>query len=266
MKKIFLILACFLGPVLAAHAGGLKEEKSTHFVIYYQETVPLDFVGTVVEYAERYYDELTQRLGFTRFNYWTWDNRAKIYIYGDHDAYLKETKQPSWSSGVADYSRKTIWTFPREAGFFDSLLPHEIGHIVFREVIGSRRVPLWLEEGVASYLEQAKRFGAEKTVLDALAANTFIPLAELSKIDAHDLKNRPDIVLFYAESVSLVSYLIDKFGVERFNYFCEKIKDGRPFDDALAYAYFDIRSENDLAQFWERYLKDKAKVKSAMVL
>ncbi|OIO35670.1 MAG: hypothetical protein AUJ74_05495 [Candidatus Omnitrophica bacterium CG1_02_44_16] len=265
MKITIIALACYLTVCSFVYAQGLSEKKSDHFIIYYKD-VPAEFVGTIIDYSERYYDELTIKLGFTRYDYWTWDKRVKIYVYPDQEAYLKETKQPSWSSGVAAYDQKTIWTFPRESGFFDSLLPHELGHIIFREVIGAGDVPLWLEEGVASYLEQAKRFGSDKIVLEALDNKSFIPLKELTQIDANALRGRADINLFYAESVNIISYLVDKFGTDAFNDFCKKLKDRRSLDDALAYAYFDIRSLSDLGELWEASLKDKLKSKSKMIL
>ncbi len=259
MKKIILCLLTILSltPCVSAESD-LSEKTSTHFIVYYKG-VPDDFVDKVIEFAERYYDELTEKLGFTRFNYWTWENRAKVYIYPDKETFQKETKQPEWAGGAASYDQKTIWTFPREAGFFDSLLPHEIGHIVFREVVGSKHeIPLWLEEGVASYMEEAKRIGAEKMVIDAIKNNTFIPLADLSKINSEALRVSSEVSLFYAESVSLITYLIEKFGVDSFNNFCQKLKDGKKFDDALGYAYFDIRNSAQLSEYWEESLREKA--------
>ncbi len=265
MKTAIITIACYLTLCSFVFSEDFSEKKSDHFIVYYKD-VPVEFVGTIIDYSERYYNELTQKLGFTRYDYWTWDKRAKIYVYPDQETYLKETNQPSWSSGVAAYDQKTIWTFPRESGFFDSLLPHELGHIIFREVIGGRDVPLWLEEGVASYLEQAKRFGSDKIVLDAIDNKSFIPLKELTQIDAYALRQRPDINLFYAESVNVIIYLIDKFGPEAFNDFCKKLKGRKSLDDALAYAYFDIRSLSHLAEMWEASLKDKARSKSKMIL
>ena len=49
--------------------------------------------------------------------------------------------------------------------------------------------------------------------------------------------------------------------MDRFNRFCEKIKDGKNMDNALVYAYFDIRSTQDLGEFWEKSLQDKARIK-----
>lgn len=260
------------GAILLALSGvgfaadQMSEKKSDHFVVYYDQQVAGEFVDTVIEHAERYHDALTEKLGFRRYDYWTWDNRAKIYIYPDQETYALNTRQPSWSSGAASYELKTIWTFPREAGFFDSLLPHEIGHIIFREVIGSRRVPLWLEEGVASYLETAKRFGSEKIVLDAMEEGSFIPLETLSQMGGLALRNEKSVQLFYAESISVVSFLIDRFGVDRFNRLCERIKAGKSFDDALGGAYFEIGSEKDLSRLWEQSLRDKSGLKKRTML
>lgn len=241
-------------------ADGMQEKKSTHFIVYY-EGVPEDFVDTVIRYSEGYYTDLTERLGFRRFDYWTWDNRAKIYIYPDQETYAVQTRQPQWSGGVVSYADKTIWTYPRESGFFDSLLPHEIGHIVFREVVGSARgsVPLWLDEGVACYLEEARRVGANILIFKAMRNNTFIPFSALNRITPYMLRQRSDVDLFYAEAVSLVSYLIEKYGTAAFNDFCRKLRDGKSLERALSYSYFYIRNVNDLGELWERELRDQMK-------
>jgi len=266
MRKAFKLFLCLFSLTICFGFGEFSEKKSTHFIIYYKD-IPEDFLENVLEYSERYYEELTEKLGFRRFNYWTWDNRAKIYIFADKEMFEKEMNQPSWAGGIASYVDKTIWTFPQESGFFDTLLPHEIGHIVFREVIGAHHnVPLWLEEGVAQYLEQAKRIGAEKHVLNAMADGTFIPFKELMTMNSLTLRSGGDVKVFYAEASSLVNFLIQKYGVDSFNNFCSKLKDGKNFNDALSYAYFYIRSASDLGVAWEQYLKDKLKVKDKMIL
>lgn len=268
-KKIFSIFSALvlIAAVAEAKDRDFLEEKSTHFVVYYDKAVSEDFVRTVINNAERYYDELTEKLGLVRYDYWTWDKRAKIYLYPDQETYMKETSQPSWSGGMAVYNEKTIWTFPREAGFFDSLLPHEIGHIILREAIGSRNVPLWFDEGIASFLEPAKRYGAENMVLEAMRAKKFIPLTDLTALNGSDLQSQKiDVRLFYAESVCVINFLIDKFGVDKCGYLFRKIREGMDLDSALAYAYFDIRSIEDLGKYWEDSLKQKLRSQEATIL
>jgi len=155
---IILIVAIFAHPSYAKNDW--KKHKSRHFVIHYRD-VPKDFVESVEESAENYYDEITRNLGFTRDKSWSFDNRAQIYIYSDKEDYIN-SGAAKWSGGVAHAQAKVIKTFPTAAGFFDSTLPHELGHIIFREFIGYySTVPLWFEEGIASFQEKAKRWGGQ---------------------------------------------------------------------------------------------------------
>jgi hypothetical protein len=76
---------------------------------------------------------------------------------------------------------------------------------------------------------------------------------------ARNLMGAGDANLFYAESVSLVQLSHGQVGVERFSYLLRKIKEGWRSTTPLAYAFYDIRSESDLADFWEESLKKKLK-------
>ncbi len=254
---IFSFAFIFLAAPAAWAGTDFEKTASRHFEVYREKSVDESFVKEVLTFAEKYYDELTQKLGFIRYDYWTWDDRAKIYIYGDKESYLEDTGQPAWSGGVASYREKTIRTFPRSAGFFDSLLPHEIGHIVFREVIGSHHVPLWLEEGVACYLEPARRFGSRKTVLDAVEDGTFIPLEKLNTMNPREMSDHAQVELFYAESVSLLTFIIERFGIDRFNKVCDRVRDGKSFERALKLTLFGVQSLEDLSQMWEDSLRKK---------
>ncbi len=260
MKKglSFFMLLC-LGAAPAWAQAQFQKSSSRHFEIYYEESVEESFVKEALDFAEKYYDELTEKLGFVRYDYWTWDDRAKIYIYADAESYLADTGQPAWSGGLASYKEKTIRTFPRSVGFFDSLLPHEIGHIIFRDVIGSHAVPLWLEEGVACYLEPARRFGSSKMVKDAVKDGTFIPLEELNTMDPRATSDAERVELFYAESVSLLTFLIEEFGVDRFNRICDRVRDGKPFERALQLTLFGVQDLGGLSRMWEDSLRTDKK-------
>jgi len=259
LKNTILFLALLCCGATPAYAGvDFQKTSSRHFEVYYEKSVDESFVKEALAFAEKYYGELTEKLGFVRYDYWTWDERARIYIYADQESYLKETGQPEWSGGVASYREKIIKTFPRSAGFFDSLLPHEIGHIVLREVIGSHDVPLWLEEGVASYLEPARRFGSQKMVQDAIEKGTFIPLESLNGMRPSSMSDKEQIELFYAESVSLLTFLIEEFGIDRFNTICDKVRDGKSFERALQLTLFGVQSLEDFSRMWEDSLRKKA--------
>ncbi|MDP2654030.1 MAG: peptidase MA family metallohydrolase [Candidatus Omnitrophota bacterium] len=234
-----------------------QEYRCTHFLIYYKN-VPMDFVKEVEEAAEGYYSAITRNLGFTRYQGWAFEGRAKIFIYDDQDDYVESSRQAGWSSGMASAREKVIRTFPSAHGFFDSTLPHELGHIIFREFIGYRAmIPLWLEEGVAMHQEKAKRWGAHQMVLKAIEKGEFIPLKALTQISLTQDTDRATVDLFYTESASVVYYLITEFGIHRFVNFCRALKEGRTFEAAFVSAYSRFQNVDDLNKAWVDYLKRK---------
>ena len=163
---------------------------------------------------------------------------------------------PVWSQGAVVPQEKTIRTFPNERQFFDTVLPHELGHIVFREFVGFHNyaVPLWLDEGVASYQEKVRRDTAKKLVKDALKKEELIALTQLSKINPLFLTDKREVDLFYAESLNLVDYLITEFGKDSFVSFCQALRDKKNLDAALrsAYSFEDLE---ELDEAWQKYLK-----------
>lgn len=256
MKK-FLLLIGILAFSFNAYAA--EEEwhsaKSSHFILYYKN-VPVGFMNNVLDKAEEYYNRIADDLGFTRYNFWLWDNRAKIYIYKDAQDYKLHTGLPHWSSGYASVKEKTIKTYPLDSGFLDRLLPHELGHIIFREFVGfdNRNIPLWLDEGVATYQEGMKRLAARKYVRKAIENNTFVPLDELGKVNLTSLNDTEAVNIFYLESVCLVDYLIVEFGKDNFVNFCRALRDGKTFDEALDKAY-PFRNLKELNDGWLRFLE-----------
>jgi len=205
--RVVFIAIIFLwnmnGPIYAKQKNEWKEYKKQHFIIYYKDA-PKDFVNTVEEAAEEYYSQISRNLGFTRYKGWSWDDRARIYIYDDSEHYVESGKRAQWSHGVASPKDKVIRTYPSAHGFFDSTLPHELGHIIFREFIGFRaRIPAWFEEGVAMRQEKAKRWGAERAVRQSIKDGSFIPLEELTQLRLYKNSNTQLVQLFYAESARI---------------------------------------------------------------
>lgn len=254
MKKILLL--CALGIFIAgiAVAEEWQEYKQEHFIIYYQEA-PIDFVKEVEKAAETYYNEITRNLGFTRYKGWTWDERAKIYIFNDADHYVHAGRQVGWSHGSASVEEKEIRTFPSASGFFDSTLPHEIGHIVFREFIGFKaNVPPWFEEGVAMYQEKAKRWGSDKIVKEAIKDKKFVPLDELSLVRLNGNSDPEFVNLFYAESASAVYFMINEYGLNRFVQLCRKLQEGGTFELGLTSVYARFSNVQELNKAWFDHL------------
>jgi len=232
-------------------------EKSTHFLVYYKDAKK-DFIDEIIRYSEDYYDKIADNLGFRRYDFWLWDNRAKIYIYDDADDYQDSTGQSSLFAGHASIKNKTIYTYPYEYGFFETTLPHEMGHIIFREFVGfdNPAIPLWLDEGVASFQESARIYSADAIVQASIRDGQFMPLEDLSLRGPLQFQNRNTVNIFYAESVSIVNYLIKQFGRDNFVRFCQRLRDRRSLQDALDYTY-SFKNLQDLGNAWKKKLTNE---------
>ena len=253
--RILFISGLMVCATSYSHAQDWREHKSRHFIIYYNRA-PIDFIKTVEEHAERYYQEISRDLGFTRYRKWSADKRAQIYIYDTPEDFLASGRIAHWSAATAQTRTKVIRSYPTAHGFFDSTLPHELGHIIFREFIGhNTRVPLWFEEGVAMYQEKAKRWGVNEDVRFALQEGSFMSIKELSSFYPHRQRSRKKIDLFYAEAASIVYYLIQEHGMSRFVRLCRKLQDGIAFEAALKKVYVRFKNLDSLNKAWVSYIK-----------
>ena len=258
MRKriVFFWLCISVLFITCAYAQIWQENRSTHFIVYYKNA-PEYFIRQVADRAEIYYNNIADDLGFRRYDFWTWDNRAQIYIYDNSADYQASTGLPGWSAGAVEPKGKTIQAFPYAQGFFETTLPHELGHIIFREFVGfnNRAIPIWFEEGVASYQEKLKYARLSRMLKKAVENKTFIPLSQLANIDIYSSKDNNLVELFYAEAFSAVDYLINKFGRDKFVSFCQNLRDYKNFVQALSSVYpFD--SVEELDKDWQRYLSE----------
>ncbi|MBU1125749.1 MAG: hypothetical protein KKC84_06965 [Candidatus Omnitrophica bacterium] len=243
--------------VACAQEDSWQSHKSTHFVILYRHA-PEQFIKQLVDSAEDYYNRIADDLGFTRFNFWLWDNRAKIYIYDNAQEYKAHSGQPAWSAGYARIRQKAIYTFVSAQGFFDTILPHEMGHIIFREFVGfyNRAVPLWLDEAVASYQQKSRYLlDADVKVKNALRQGNFLSLSSLQSMMPKD-EAHSTVELFYAESFSLLQFLMKEFGKDSFVLFCQNLRDKKDLDRALASAY-PYSNLAALEEAWKTYLRTR---------
>jgi hypothetical protein len=253
---VFMLICAGLSGTCTAQTGASKWniKKSDHFIVYYRDA-RLEDVSQIIEYAERYYDNITSQLGFTRFEgFWTWDARVKVYLYNTRGEYVRETKHSEWSGAHINIITRELYAYLDMADFLGIILPHELGHIVFRERVGFKReLPLWLDEGVVSYLEKDQK--QERLMVAKAVAKTsyFVPLAALNKVRP-GIGMMPDV--FYAEAASIIEFLIATYGKDKFYEFCERLKslrfDQDWFDAARETYYFE--NIGDMNKKWISFL------------
>jgi hypothetical protein len=249
-----LVFFAFCSNSAAAQNNKWETLKGTHFIAYYQNA-PKEFIEQLIDKAESYYNEIATNLGFNRYNFWLWDNRAKIYIYDSAADYASATSQPSWSSGSTLMAAKLIHTYPNAQNFLTETLPHEMGHIIFREFVGFNNyaVPLWLDEGVASYQQKSRSPLTNSLLKEAMRKGNFIKLQDLSGFNLLRTSDVALVQLFYSEAFSIVNFLVKEFGKDKFVLFCQNLRDKGNLERALASAY-PFSNLKELGSAWERYL------------
>ena len=183
---------------------------------------------------------------------------SKIFVYPTEKEYQDATGEPSWSKGVARYDPKEILTFTWSSSFLDALLPHEITHLVFRDFVGFKgEVPLWLDEGVAQWEEPAKRTIAKQIARSLIVNQKYYPIRDLTAMDIRNSKDEGAVQFFYMESVTVVEFLIKRYGAQSFTEFCRQLRDGKSLDEALTFTYSaSMRNLEELQSQWIKYVME----------
>ncbi len=250
MNGRFLILTAILAfsaslsPAVVTPSW--QKVSSTHFVVLHVGDEAL--AKTVSDRAESYYSTIAADLGYTRYqNFWLWNNRVKILIYPSASAFSEACDAPAWAAGRASPQRHEIASYRQSGeGFLSDLLPHELSHLILSDFIGESRVPLWLTEGFSEW-EQG---GRKPPAAGGLMSRRF-PLKILFSMDIRRDTDRERVSLFYAQSSSVVGFLIKTYGGDSFGSFCRALRDGKDPAAALVAAYpHDAPSLDTLEQKW----------------
>jgi hypothetical protein len=118
----------------------------------------------------------------------------------------------------------------------DATMAHELTHLVVGQATDNpfhAPIPRWLDEGLAMYNEGRLPDYNQRALKDAIAKNKLISVRSLTAYTG----DPSQVDLFYAESYSLVSYLLDKQGKDKMVHLLAVFKKGAYHEDALREVY-----------------------------
>jgi hypothetical protein len=218
----------------------------------------------VLSKAEEYYDKIAYQIGYSRYSdFWTWEDRVKVFIFPDQVSFFSTTGQNLWSKGYAVrdsklFESRAIVTFKQEDGFIEKLLPHEISHLIVKDFIGfDRPLLVWFDEGLAQQLETSDS-AQEQAIVFLAKNNQSIPFEVFQNLDIRRETDELKVAIFYAQSRSVIEFLIKVYGQEAFQRLCINLRDGMGFPEALMSAYpAAIDSMPNLEQKWLGYMHEK---------
>lgn len=173
--------------------------------------------------------------------------QVRIYIYASaQDMQSSQLFPQQWEGGVTfeGYDVIAIGVPTSQLSYGQGAVPHELthwvtGHLVFNSY--GAGLPTWLDEGLATYIQDEQDSNWLNT---AIQQNKLISVRTLSSPFSAIAE---EAYISYAESHSIVSYLIKTYGKDKMLQLLNVFHQGSGYDDALKKVYgFDQDGLNKL--------------------
>lgn len=167
----------------------------------------------------------------------------KIFIYASaNDLRGAMIFSQEWTGGAAftEFDTIVIGISPGNIDWGKEALVHELTHMVVHQAVFSPygQLPTWLDEGLAMYNEGELSFSFQSRLDEAAKADRLISVRSLCSSFSADPE---EAYLSYAESYSLVEYLLNNYGQDKMLNLLTLFKEGSTYDEALSQVYaFDV--------------------------
>jgi hypothetical protein len=198
------------------------------------------FGQTVMTEAQSALTILAQDTGATP------NQTVNISIYNSNQDYTASViGVPEWSGGVELSQYNTILVIINPSVLSSELpvIAHELTHVIVGQITFNtyNTIPFWLNEGLAMHIQFPQGnlpFQFTTALSNGFNGNSLISVRSLSDpFSAYADKAN----LSYAESDSLVTYLINKYGSSKMKQFLISFEQGTSYDEALQANYgFDM--------------------------
>jgi Flp pilus assembly protein TadD len=238
--------------------GSFVRAVTRHFTVQFDGNENRDLHRTVIETLEEAYGEVGRALSFYP------DDEVSVVLYTAKQ-FQDITRLPGWAGASYDGKiRVPSAGYEQRPDVLKKILYHEYVHAVIhaitRQQLGgitdlpSPRVPFWLHEGLAQYLESGSERGAVDDRLRPLARRqAMIPLTVLE--GSFMGLNAAQASLAYAESLSVVGYLVDRHGMYRVTRFLEALSRHQGIEPACREAF--SLSYDALQTSWQSSLVER---------
>ena len=195
------------------------------------------FAGKIMDAVEQALGRLAENTGAEL------DSPVKLYVYGSSQDLRGSMIFPQeWTGGVAftRYGTIAIGISPGNLDWGSRAIAHELTHLVVHQVTINPYgdLPSWLDEGLAMYAEGGLESEFVKLLKNAREKNGLISVRSLASPFSAFAE---ESLLAYAESHSLVEYLINNYGQAKMFDLLNTFRQGSSYDDALLSVYgFDM--------------------------
>lgn len=169
-------------------------------------------------------------------------NKIQVYVYADELAF-QSILSPGHSNAefvgatpVHEFGVMLVKAAPEDLQFAVVAAPHELVHMVIDQELGTGlgqvTMPLWMNEGLASYYEYdpPKMEERYQTLLDnAIKNDRLLRLRNYANTRPNDYSEG---LLMYGQGYAVVEYILNQFGREKMTQIFQELKHGTA-DDAF---------------------------------
>ena len=182
------------------------------------------------------------------------ERKPEVFVYRGYEELRSAVLfTQEWTGALAfwNYNIILIPVRPATLEWSKRTLAHEITHLLVREATFGPfgDIPTWLNEGLAQYAEGEMEEYHRQALDDAIKEDKLLSVRSLGSSFPAD----PDRAsLAYAQSLSLVSFLIDAYDWAKIRELLATFKEGSTYDNALQEVYaFDT---DGLEERWRAHV------------
>jgi tetratricopeptide (TPR) repeat protein len=221
-----------------------NRDVTSHFSIKYEGREKIEAGRIVLRILEDAYGEVGRALSYYP------DQEIAVILYTNQQ-FQEVTDAPGWSGGLYDGKiRIPVGGIEQETPGLKRLLTHEYTHAVVRAI--TRRVPTWLNEGLAQHFEGRAIGSRQKEMLRQLAQSGKMPALRDMEGSFMGLSGT-QASLAYLISLSAVQHLVDRYGMYRIKMILDDLSTGIDPGQAINKAL--LISPEEFESGWKRSLE-----------
>jgi len=251
LKVHLLFLICFF--ILLGAVRGQEPYNLTFYgnVKVYHVNADSAHAEEALQALKKTYEEIAYDLRIEE------TDTIKVIIAGSrrefHD--LIQGKLPEWTGAFAVPGKNTMYVrSPRwhktEENFKSSLI-HEFVHLQVHQYVPNRKIPRWLDEGLAIFYSRENRWRTATAISKAITTNSLVPL---DRIDTVLKFHRSKAELAYQESYSAVYYLLTTYDIDAVRIILKELRKGSSIDSCFIKATGS--TFHQFEQEWLTYAKE----------